>query len=148
MADLQLNNQLRAVLAQLHWHVRAERLVVVGLAPHEQLLALRLVEGVVGAFWQLVIEPDMVTLVVGERDWRAISKAFPRARIERNYRAISFDLDLPDGLVGFMAAISGALAAADVPLLAICGYSKDHLLVRDQHLAAALAAIEALVRAP
>jgi len=49
-----------------------------------------------------------------------------------------FDLDLPAELVGFMAAISGALADAGVPLLAVCGYTKDHLLVREEHLDAAL----------
>src|SRR5689334_12537975 len=102
MGDSQPNDRLRAVLAQVGWHARPERLVVVGLEPRERLLALRLLPGVVGQFWQLVVEPDMVTLVVGEREWRPISHAFPHARVERHYRAISFDLDLPDGLIGFM----------------------------------------------
>ena len=87
-----------------------------------------------------------MTLAIAESDWRPISHAFPHARVERPYRVISFDLDLPGGLVGFMAAISGALAAAGVPLLAICAYSKDHLLVREEHLDAALGAIGALVK--
>src|SRR5262245_36931638 len=145
MADLELNQQLRWVLAQLSWRARPERFVVAGLEPRERLLVLRLLPGVTGAFWQLVVEPDMVTLVVAEAEWRAISHAFPHARVVRPYRAISFDMDLPDGLVGFMAAVSGALARAGVPLLAVCGYARDHLLVREEHLAAALEAIEALV---
>ena len=147
MADLELNGQLRAVLAQISWHARPERFVVAGLEPRERLLALRLLPGVTGAFWQLFVEPDMLTLVVAEAEWRAISHAFPHARVARNYRAISFELDLPEGLVGFMAAISGALAGANVPLLAVCGYAKDHLLVREEYLDAALAAIDALVKA-
>jgi uncharacterized protein len=146
MTDPQSNHQLRAVLEQLCWHARPERLVVVGLEPRERLLALRLLPGVAGSFWQLIVEPDMVTLVLAEGEWRVISHAFPHARVERGYRAISFDLDLPSGLVGFMAAASGAMAAAGVPLLAVCGYTKDHLLVREQHLDAALEAIAALVR--
>jgi hypothetical protein len=145
VADSQYDEPLRAVLAQLRWHARPEKLAVVGLAPRERLLALRLLPGVTSSFWQLVVEPDMVTLVLAERDWRAISQAFPQARVERPYRAISFDLDLPEGLVGFMALFSGALAAAGLPLLAVCGYTKDHLLVREQHLDAALAAIEQVV---
>ena len=147
MTDQQSNDQLRAVLAQIRWHVRPEHLVVIGLEPRERLLVLRLLPGVVGAFWQLIVEPDKVTLVVAEGEWRAISHAFPHARVGRHYRAISFDLDLPDDLVGFMAAVSGALAAAGVPLLAVCGASKDHLLVHEQHLEAALGAIAALVSA-
>jgi uncharacterized protein len=145
MADPEPNEQLRALLAQISWHARPERFVVAGLEPRERLLALRLLPGVTGAFWQLLVEPDMVTLVVAETEWRAMSHAFPHARVEWHYRAISFDMDLPDGLVGFMAAISGALAGANVPLLAVCGYAKDHLLVREEHLDRALQAIQALV---
>src|SRR5262245_52996107 len=147
MADLQRNEQLRAVLAQISWHARPERFVVAGLEPRERLLALRLLPGVTGVFWQLFVEPDMLTLVVAEAEWRPISHAFPHARVERSYRVISFETDLPDGLVGFMGAISGALAGANVPLLAVCGYSKDHLLVREEYLAQALGAIETLVKA-
>jgi uncharacterized protein len=146
MADLEPNEQLRALLAQIRWRTRPERFVLVGLEPRERLLVLRLLPGVTGAFWQLFVEPDMVTLVVAEVEWRTISHAFPRARVERNYCAISFEIDLPDGLVGFMAAISGALAGANVPLLAVCGYAKDHLLVREEYLEVALQAIETLVK--
>ena len=146
MPDSEPNGQLSAILAQISWHTRLERLVVAGLEPRERLLALRLLPGVTGAFWQLFVEPEMITLVLAEAEWRAMSHAFPHARVERHYRAISSEMDLPDGLVGFMAAISGALAGAAVPLLAVCGYAKDHLLVREEHLDAALAAIEALVK--
>ena len=145
MADLTDDERLHVVLTRLRWHARPERLAVVGLAPRERLLALRLLPGLAGSFWQLVVEPDMLTLVLADRDWRAISQAFPRARVERPYRAISFDLDLPEGLVGFMALFSGVLAAAGVPLLAVCGYAKDHLLVREQYLDTALSAIEQAV---
>jgi uncharacterized protein len=145
MSDPRSNEQLRAVLAQVRWHVRPERFVVAGLEPRERLLALRLLPGIVGSFWQFVVEPDTLTLIVAENEWRAMSPGFPHAHIVRHYRAVSFDLDLPADLVGFLAAISGALADAGVPLLAICGYTKDHLLVREQYLGQALGAIEALV---
>ena len=147
MSDPRPNEQLRAILGQVRWHVRPERFVVAGLEPRERLLALRLLPGVVGSFGQFVVEPDMLTLIVAENDWRAMSPGFPHARIVRHYRAISFDLDLPAELVGFMAAISGALADAGVPLLAVCGYMKDHLLVQENYREAALGAIEALVAA-
>src|SRR5215510_4781755 len=101
MPDTEPNEQLRMVLAQVNWHARPERLVVAGLEPRERLLALRLLPGVTGAFWQLIVEPDVVTLIVAEAEWRAISHAFPHARVERHYRAISFDMDLPADLVGF-----------------------------------------------
>ena len=146
MLDSQPHDRLRTILTQVRWHARSERFVVAGLEPRERLLALRLLLGVAGSFWQFSVEPDVLTLVVAEGDWRELSHAFPRARVERPYRVISFDLDLPADLVGFLATITQALAEAGVPLLAICGYTKDHLLVREEHLAAALAAIEAIVR--
>lgn len=138
------NPQLEATLAQLHWKVRPERFVLVGLAPRERQLVSRLLPVDVGPFLQLFIEPDMVTLILSEADWREISPAFPRARIQRPYRVISFPIDLPADLTGFLAAISAALAEAQVPLLAACGFSKDHLLVREEDLDAATAALDRL----
>lgn len=146
MSDFEPNQQLRTILGQMSWRARPEQFVVVGLAPRELPLALRLLPGVNGAFWQLVTEPDMITLVLAEAEWRVMNQAFPHARVERHYRVISFESDLPDGLVGFMAAVSGALAGAGVPLLAICGYAKDHLLVRAEFLDVAMAAIADLVK--
>ncbi|HEX9441147.1 MAG TPA: ACT domain-containing protein, partial [Roseiflexaceae bacterium] len=78
-------------------------------------------------------------------EWRSRSPAFPRARTQGPFRVISFDLDLPDDLVGFLAAAGRAIADAGVPILAICAYAKDHIMVREPHLAAALAALDALV---
>jgi uncharacterized protein len=139
--------RLAAIFAQLRWHARPERFVVAGLAPRERLLAMQLLRSATGPFVQFTVEPDMLTLIVAEADWRILSPAFPRARVERPLRVISFDVDLPADLKGFLAAITGALATAGVPLLAICGYTKDHVLVREEHLDAAMQAVAALVSA-
>lgn len=145
MPDSQRSEYLRSIFVQLRWHVRPDRFALVRLDPRERLLALRLLPGTVGEFTQLITEPDMLTLVLPERDWRAMRPAFPRAQVLFPQRVISFDVDLPADLVGFLAAISAALAEADVSLLAICGYAKDHVVVREPDLAAACAAIERLV---
>lgn len=147
MSTLETNNRLSAILAQLRWHARPERYALVGLDPRERLLALQLLAGITRSFWQIVVEPHLITLLLAEPDWREISPAFPAAHTQWHFRAISFDLDLPEDLVGFMAAITGALAGAGIPLLAICTYARDHVLVREDHLDAALQAIESLVAA-
>ena len=95
-------------------------------------------------FAQLIAEPDLLTLALPEREWQALAAGFPQAQAEAPFRVISFDLDLPADLVGFLAAVGAALAEAQVPILAICGYTKDHLMVRERHLPAALAALERL----
>ena len=139
--------RLPAILSQSRWRARPERFVLVGLAPRERLVAVRLLEGVVAPFTQLIVEPDVVTLVLPEAEWRALRPAFPGARLQGPFRVISFDLDLPDDLVGFLAAVSRALADASVPILAICGFAKDHVMVREEHVEKALAAIESLASA-
>jgi hypothetical protein len=136
---------LARIIGTMQWRVRPERLMLVGIDPREQPVALRLVSGFTGRFWQITVEPEVVTLALEESDWRAVSPAFPRARVERPYRAISFEVDLPPDLVGFMAVLSGALASAGVPLLAVSGFTRDHLLVREADLERAEACIAELV---
>jgi hypothetical protein len=145
MANFDTDPRLAAILRTLEWQVRPERLALVGIDPREQPVALRLVAGITGRLWQLTVAPEVVTLLLEESDWRQVSPAFPRARLERGYRAISFEVDLPPDLVGFMAALSGALAAAGVPLLAVCSFTRDHLVVREADLERAEAAIRDLV---
>ncbi|WP_143262041.1 ACT domain-containing protein, partial [Allokutzneria sp. NRRL B-24872] len=45
-------------------------------------------------------------------------------------------------LTGIMAALSTPLAEAGVPLFALSTYDTDHLMVREEHLARAVAALE------
>ena len=139
-----IDPRLKDILALRRWRARPERLVMAGLAPDQRPVVLRVLQGVAAPFAQLIVEPDVLTLVLPEMEWRRLSPAFPRARVQGPLRAISFDLDLPADLVGFLAEASRALAASGVPILAICGYTKDHLLVRADDLAAAMAALDGL----
>jgi hypothetical protein len=145
VADLTLDPRLPAILRTMRWRVRPERLTLVGIDSRELFVALRLLGALTGTFWQVSVEPGLVTLVLDESDWRDLRPAFPRAEVTRDYRAISFEVDLPPDLVGFMAVLSGALAEAQVPLLAVCTFHRDHLLVREADLTRAEEAIRALV---
>ena len=51
---------------------------------------------------------------------------------------------LPFGLVGFIAQVSGALAAEGISLMALSSYSTDHVLVKNKDLERAAAALERL----
>jgi uncharacterized protein len=136
--------RIATLLSQAHWQARPERFVLAALKPNERVLVLGLLAGVTAPFIQLIVEPDVLTLLLPQPDWRALKPAFPHARIEGLFRVISFNLDLPDDLVGFLAVASRTLADAGVPILAICGYTKDHILVREEHLDRALVALTAL----
>ena len=104
MDDPRLNH----ILAQRGWHARPERLVLVGLAPAERAAAALLLSESAAPFAQLIAEPGELTLLLPEDEWRARGAAFPRARLQGPLRAITFDLDLPDDLVGFLAAAARA----------------------------------------
>jgi uncharacterized protein len=135
------DSRITTLLQQARWQARPERFVLAALKPNERMLVLGLLAGVTAPFVQLIVEPDVLTLLLPQPDWRSLKPAFPHARVQAPFRVISFDLDLPDDLVGFLAVASRALAEAGVPILAICGYSKDHILVREEHLERALAAL-------
>jgi hypothetical protein len=135
--------RIETLLSRTHWQARPERFVLAGLEPKERAVITRLLGGITAPFMQLIAEPDRLTLLLPQPDWRALRPAFPHARVQQPFRVISFGLDLPDDLVGFLAVASRALAVAGVPILAICGYTKDHILVREEHLDRALAALAA-----
>jgi hypothetical protein len=59
-------------------------------------------------------------------------------------RVILLEGQLPDDLVGFMAAVTAALAERGIWLLALGAATRDHLLVADDQLAEALDALASL----
>lgn len=64
--------------------------------------------------------------------------------VEPGWRRLTFELDLPFGLVGFLAAVATALAEADVAVFVLSGYTTDHVLVKDADLPAAERTLRAL----
>ena len=68
----------------------------------------------------------------------------PPATMLGDRRVILLEGQLADDLVGFMAAVSAALAARGVWLLALGAATRDHLLVADDQLAEALDVLASL----
>jgi len=62
--------------------------------------------------------------------------------VRSDYRGLRVAGSLPLESVGIMAGLSGALAAAGIPLLPIATHDTDYLFVADQDLAQARAALE------
>jgi uncharacterized protein len=63
---------------------------------------------------------------------------------EGDWRMITFDMVLPLSLVGFFAAISGALADAGVNIFTVSAYTTDHVFVKGQKLETAIKSLEKL----
>lgn len=137
--------RLPKLLREMHWHVRPEPLALIALPPADLAAALAALAHIQAEFQQLIVEPETVTLLLPEATWQVLAPHFPHASVQPAFRAISFDLDLPNDLVGFLALLSRTIADAGVSLLAVCSYHRDHLLVREADLPRTIAAIEALI---
>ena len=63
---------------------------------------------------------------------------------EPGWRVLTFDVVLPFDCVGFLARVSEALADAGVGIFVISSFSTDHVLVKDDAIDRACAALAAL----
>jgi len=93
--------------------------------------------------------PDALAVIrtAGETTWVIDEERLPSSgtlAVELGWRLITFDMILPFGLVGFLAAVAGALARDGISLFALSAYSTDHILVRDFDLTRAEASLTGL----
>jgi hypothetical protein len=139
------NDRARELWTRTRVHVWPEVYLLVSLPVELAVKAAASAARARPAFAATVLERDEVSLTVPEETWRSDSLR-DRARAEAGpFRVISFDLDLDLDVSGYLAPAAAALAAAEVPIVPQCAYLKDHLLVPEEKLEAALAALDALI---
>lgn len=93
---------------------------------------------------QMIRETDETTLLVHQELSPSILARHPDARIERDLVWIRFETPMSWEVVGFLARVCQELAAAGVPIGAVCAFSRDHLFVAHAHLATARSVLERL----
>lgn len=81
-----------------------------------------------------------VTLLLEESDWLTMRHAVRDARVQGDFRLLTFDIELDWGVVGFLARVTRILADAGVSCGALSAFSRDHLLVKQDDLGKALRA--------
>ena len=105
--------------------------------------AVTLAAGVVAEaalpFSALIVDKDEVTLMLPDGVCDEFCGRLRRA-VDSGivYRLITFDTVLEASLVGFIARISCALAAAEIPILTFAAFSRDHIFVPAEHFERAL----------
>lgn len=87
------------------------------------------------------VRDDTETTVVVEQDSPIATTA---ADVERGWKRLSFDMDLPFELVGFLGVVATALADVDVSVFVLSAYSTDHVFVKEPDLDAAARRLETL----
>ena len=96
-------------------------------------------------FCAAIADKDEMSLLVRDDVVQAFGGRLRSADVsEQVYRQITFEAPLEPTLVGFIAEISAALAAAEIPILAFAAYSRDHIFVPKEHFDAAMQALAAL----
>ena len=78
------------------------------------------------------------TLLLDEADFGNIRQAVRNAKIEGNFRLLTFDIELDFSVYGFFAEISRILAGAEIPIVALSSFSRDHILIKQENLSKAL----------
>lgn len=79
-----------------------------------------------------------VTLLLDEIDFGTLRHAIRNAKTERGFRLLTFDIHLDFNVVGFLAEVSRILAEANISVVAVSSFSRDHLLIKQADLAKAL----------
>ena len=96
-------------------------------------------------FCAAIADKDEMSLLLRDDVVEEFARRLHSAEISGQvYRLITFQTPLEPSLVGFMAAVSGALADAEIPILAYAAYSRDHVFVPGDHFDAAMRALAAL----
>lgn len=85
------------------------------------------------------------TLLLDDTDFQTIRHAVRDAKTERNFRLLTFDIELDFSIVGFLAEITRILAEAEISIVALSAFSRDHLLIKQENLAKALKSLSEYV---
>ena len=131
------------LLRRTRVEVAPQTFVVVGLRHEDwgRLLESPELSPRADAHFMLLRDRFEVTLVVEQEDWRAMRHAARDARVEGDFRLLTFDIELPWNVVGFLARVTEILAAEGVSVGALTAFSRDHLLIRQEDLGRALRAL-------
>ena len=89
-------------------------------------------------FWAVTKTADELSIICEER-------AVPMdiATVERGFRLLAVEGPLDFSLTGVMASIAGPLADVGVSLFAISTFDTDYIMVRNERLSEAVAALRA-----
>lgn len=80
-------------------------------------------------FSVLIADKDEVSLVLPLEAWEDYQSRLPGANQYGEFRLITFGIVLAFDVVGFMALVSTILAEAQVSIIPLGAFSRDHILV-------------------
>lgn len=125
-----IHENLASALAQMRWRVEPGTFALLGFDAAPGASDLELISGPPG---QIVAETGQTTLLIRSDRVDEALQRHPDAEVERDLVWIRFDTPMSWDVVGFLALVTGHLAAAGVPIGAVCGFHRDHLFLAQRH---------------
>ena len=129
------NTPLEEILAHTELIIRPGEFILVGLELNERTRLESDLANITSDFFQYIVEPDVLTLLLDSNDWSHLSHHYPQANVEGPFRIFTFSVAMDWEVVGFLATVTGLLAQAGISLGAVCGYYRDHVLISVEHAA-------------
>ena len=123
-------SSLEDALAQTSWSAEPGRFALVGFEEGPRVEDLALLGR---APSQIVREAEGTTLLIHEDAVDGVLGRHPGAKLERSLVWIRFSAAMDWELVGFLAHVTQALAAAKVPVGCVCTFDRDHLFVAEAY---------------
>jgi hypothetical protein len=140
MSEVSQTSIVKDLLRETKVVVAPEAYVLVGLTHRDwtRLLEDAELSPRPDASFMILRDRQEVTLLMEEDDWLRMRHAIRDAKVERNFRLITLDVELPWNVVGYFAKVSQILAEAGISLGALSSFSRDHILVKQDDLGKAL----------
>ena len=134
------NERLLELLRKTRVEVAPETFFLISLPPNDWLKLLENPElsPRMTAPFMIFRDKYEVTLLLDDVDFGTIRHAIRDAKTEGNFRLLTFDIELDFNIVGFLAEISRILAEAEISIVALSAFSRDHVLIRQADLPKAL----------
>ncbi len=140
-----MNQEVILALKQTRLYSDGVDYAVIKLPAGAITVAAGIVAEIGEAFCTLIVDKDEVSLIIPAEAVEDFAGRLKGHTIAPNsYRLITFDLELGFNLFGFMAVVSQTLADAEVSILPIAAFSRDHLLVPTQQFDIAMQALQKL----
>lgn len=115
--------------------------LMIGLPAPAITVAAGILAEISDPFGAVIVDKDEVTLIIPAEVLPAFEKRLPDASVSAPMRLITFDLPLPPDLIGFMALVAKTLADANISVMPLAAYQRDHILVTAQDFDAAWATL-------
>ena len=117
----------------------------VKLPPNAITVAASVVAETSNPFTALLVDKDEVTLMLDDKDFEAYKQRLLDHEVSAVvYRLITFDVVLEPTLIGFMAQVTQALAAAEISVMPFAAYSRDHIFVSESDFDKAMQVLQQL----